>query len=581
MPFQALAQLPQRNITEWQKITTQYFDKDTQLWINRILSTGSNFGLNPQNLPRPRVQCRELTKDPLTLLGIAKTVRKWYRKNLISGPYSESEARKIGVTASPAFGVPKPDGSTRPVIDYSNKTPSGQSVNSTQLASHTSVQYVSLKSIIATAYSIGPSAWLWARDLEDGYFNIWLELKYRKYGTFKFANCYWIPNVLMFGFSSAPFIFTKFMYVPLKAIRMEHPAIMYKAAPTKTLHPLLIENEPDIITRQHLTAYPLVRNYLDDIMGVAPTKEIAQQQFTICDKVLRRLGLAPQTKKDKPPSTRIELLGAIVDTEKQRLFLPAKKLTKYSTFITQQLKHPFITKRQLLQIIGRIRYSATFCRPLAAYARNMEVYAHKLTQLSHRRRVTEPLKLDLDLILWGLQHATTTGVSFKSILGTELIEITASTDAAGVHGGIGGTEHAHNGIWFQEHWRNIRRLPPNIDIEWKELAALIVAVQLLQDTAQNKKLRIWCDNLPVVYMVINFRAPLKRPDLQTLLRFLATTLIEKQITLWIDHIDGDKNIIADKLSRFKSNPFRTANWTPNKNPTPVRSLLQHLSDLCF
>ena len=582
LPFKPTTSIPPKNIKEWNKITKKYFDPKTQVWIQNILTQGSDFGLDPQSLPQPRVQCRSITNDPATCLGIAATVRKWYTKNLISGPYSRAQAHKLQVTASPAFGVPKPDGSTRPVIDYSNKGPSGESVNSQQREEYASVKYVSLKSIVAMTYTVGPSAWLWARDLKDGYFNIWLNPALRKYGTFFFANMYWIPNVLMFGFTSAPCIFTKFMHVPLKAIRMENPKIMYQTTPTENTMQLLTHNEPDVTIRNNLTATPLVRNYLDDIIGVAPTQQLAQQQFSHCDTVLRRLGLAPQTRKDKPPTTRIEILGAIVDTVQQRLFLSPEKLKKYSSFITEALAHQFITKRTLLRIIGRIRYSATFCRPLAAYARNMEQYAYKLTQLDHHRRITQPMRLDLDLIIWGLQQAASVGTSFKAVLGLEPHTHFASTDAAGTHGGIGGALHTDNGLWFQVPWSQVSRFNIHTtDIEWKELAAVVVMVELLKHSISGQKLHIQCDNLPVVHMVINFRAPLNRNDLQTLLRYLATSLIQHQITLWIQHLDGPLNIVADRLSRFKNHPFKTALWKPQPLPANAQQTLQHLIDLCF
>ena len=104
--------------------------------------------------------------------------------------------------------------------------------------------------------------------------------------------------------------------------------------------------------------------------------------------------------------------------------------------------------------------------------------------------------------------------------------------------------------------------------------------RLYHQKFQNKAITAYCDNESVVYMLINFRAKLVRPDLQALLREIAQILITNNIQLWIEHIPGEYNITADALSRFL--PYPDSNCTISLNPIPTKAklTLQALADLC-
>ena len=166
--------------------------------------------------------------------------------------------------------------------------------------------------------------------------------KYQKYAAFRFAERIWIPSVLMFCFTSAPCIFTKFMPVPMKAMRMMEPKISYQVHDRATVPRLLLKNEPDVIFLEDKCATPLIKNYLDDIIGTKLEEEIAWKQFNNCKATLRRLSLNLQDSKTLPPTRRGVLLGALVDSLLGRVFLTPKKHDKY-WFVCEQcvFLHPF------------------------------------------------------------------------------------------------------------------------------------------------------------------------------------------------------------------------------------------------
>ncbi len=61
--------------------------------------------------------------------------------------------------------------------------------------------------------------------------------------------------------------------------------------------------------------------------------------------------------------------------------------------------------------------------------------------------------------------------------------------------------------------------------------------------------------MPVVFMILRYRATLTRPDLQFLLVELAKMLITNEVHIWMEHFSGEKNLTADKLSRFIEDPL--------------------------
>eukprot|EP01083_Nonionella_stella_P042829 115600_1 len=81
-------------------------------------------------------------------------------------------AKHNNVTLNMLFGVPKPDGSTRPILKLSDKSGFGFSVNDRLDSNLCTVEYVQQKELIQTVKLMGPGAYLWAKDIKDGYNNV-------------------------------------------------------------------------------------------------------------------------------------------------------------------------------------------------------------------------------------------------------------------------------------------------------------------------------------------------------------------------------------------------------------------------
>ena len=78
---------------------------------------------------------------------------------------------------------------------------------------------------------MGVGAMVWAKDLEDGYFNIKIRPDQVKSIAFIFAGLLFIPMVLVFDPSTAPLIFTMFMWYAVSAIRYIDCDMMWHCMP--------------------------------------------------------------------------------------------------------------------------------------------------------------------------------------------------------------------------------------------------------------------------------------------------------------------------------------------------------------
>ena len=208
------------------------------------------------------------------------------------------------------------------------------------------------------------------------------------------------------------------------------------------------------------------------------------------------------------------------------------------------------------------------------------MHGHHLNGWNLHINMSSRLKKDIKLIMAGLQHNQQYGKSFDFILKPRrCFDLTAYTDASGAIG-IGGYVAIPDAPYFQVNWNEIRD-PIDTDINWKEMVAICVLIETNLDLFKGKCIQIWSDNEPVVWMLIKWRAPLERKDLQHILRRIARLCIFNNIIPWWDHIEGKRNIVADRLSRFQPNPFESATVTPATKPlSRARQCLQECVDLC-
>ena len=514
----------------------------------KILTEGVRIGLDSPYPPRLANDNPAFTTTDK--IGIGQQLQKWLKTGIVIGPFDKTYAKQNGVSLHMLFGVPKPDGSTRPILNLSDKKGIGFSINELLNPSLCTVEYAQTKQVVETVRALGKNAWLWAKDLKDGYYNVPIHKSDIHKLGFVFEGKIYLFQRLPMGLSSSPKIFTEFMKFPIWAIKMDRPDLYYVAVDPSLINLENFITDADVYKTESSAVLAILFYYLDDILGGHPIQHKAWEQFNHSEIILKQLSLQTKHTKSKPPAQVQQWLGKIYDTVRQWLSLPKEKVFKYTTELEQLKTKKSVTKRELLSHIGRIRHMASIYRPLAAFARSLEIWAYSVKHLSHHIRMTKPLKNDIEFCIWAINRASQYGISFDQFLKPMNIpDITLFTDAS-LKVGLGG--FSDQGHWFKNKWSEINLFHTNNrDIVWKELCAIYTFIDSLKSVLKNKVVHIYTDNEACKYMLINMRSKLSRPDLQCIINEICKIFIEYGIIPWIEHIPGKENIIPDALSRNK------------------------------
>ena len=183
---------------------------------------------------------------------------------------------------STLFLVPKKNGGQRPVINF-------KCLNSFVVSPHFKMEGIhTFKSLVKRG------DWLVKVDLKDAYFSVPIHRDHWRYLCFTLEERTFQFTCLPFGLTSAPWVFTKTL-IPIAALGRE-------------------------------LGFRLVI-YIDDILLMAESKEMAQEQGTALIYLLQCLGFTINLEKTvTTPTQSIEFLGFNVNTVSMELSLPATKL---------------------------------------------------------------------------------------------------------------------------------------------------------------------------------------------------------------------------------------------------------------
>ena len=149
---------------------------------------------------------------------------------------------------------------------------------------------------------------------------------------------------------------------------------------------------------------------------------------------------------------------------------------------------------------------------------------------------------------------------FLDTRATSPLELQLYTDASGSLG-YGGFLA---GEWFQGHWLPHHTLSQKrgISIEWQELFPIYLACIPWGPHWSSKRIRMWYDKSVVAS--INSKHS-KSPWVMDLIRAIILETLKYNFTFTASHILGLDNSIADSLSRFQMDRFRTL--APSASPT--------------
>ena len=216
---------------------------------------------------------------------------------------------------------------------------------------------------------------------------------------------------------------------------------------------------------------------------------------------------------------------------------------------------------------------------VAPFLRRAEEAANKTNNKFQYITITYDIYKDMKTLRRLMLQCRNNAVSFDYILrprNQPNVEI--YTDASTSHGVGGYIAKGDNSRNFKIMWNQLRNYNPHNkpDIVWMEQCGVVMALQLFAKEYTGKCIRIWCDNYAVCKMTTKKCACFKRKDLNELLRILCEHAITHRYYIWIDHIKGINNKIADALSRNINTKQYETHQTLSNTGTECKQIAEKL-----
>ena len=387
---------------------------------------------------------------------------RWLKKGCdhgyILGPFTEADC-PFDAVISPVGAVPKPPDKCRMIHHLSAAQGNDTlSVNDAIHAEMKKVTYVTIKEIVQLADAVGEGGYLWTADAQDAYVRVPVHPSEWELLGIKFNGKIFVMTCLPFGLASSCRIY-------------EHFADGVEWV-------LIHSNEEDFFVVVNGTKVQLVRHYLDDFIGGHSSLEVAFRQFYGLVKWFRDLQIPTQDGKCEKPATCQKVLGTLFDTVRRQIRLPPGKAEAYTAAIRKVLKQTRVTKQELHSLAGKLRFAARHIWCGAAFCRRLEWTYTRLKRESHRTRLNRAVRADLEWWIEALKNIED-GIPFDWILRPRnACSWTIWTDACRTEeeAGFGGL--SSDGRWFQFKVDKSRFKGKVPDINWCELAAVVVALRL-------------------------------------------------------------------------------------------------------
>ena len=176
-----------------------------------------------------------------------------------------------------------------------------------------------------------PGDWMTKVDLKDAYFSIPVSSHDQKFVKYRWQGKMYQFNCLPFGLSSAPWIFTKTTKPVVNVLRTLGMRIII---------------------------------YIDDILVIAPSKELAQEHTECLIFLFENLGFTVNRQISlTDPTQEIYFLGLVADSILMELRLPGTKVKNIRSDVKALLQMAQPTARKVSRLLGKLTHATHAMSP--------------------------------------------------------------------------------------------------------------------------------------------------------------------------------------------------------------------------
>jgi hypothetical protein len=463
---------------------------------------------------------------------VSKSIKEDLALGRKSGPFLSPPCRNF--IASP-LGAFEKKHSNKIRIIHDLSWPPDESVNSFIPAHMCTVSYISVDDAVKQVKLRGKHSLMSKLDLKDAYKCVTVRPEDRHYlgsswvdddGHVKF----YLDNVLPFGLRSSATLFNLF------ASGLEFGMLNVGATNA--------------------------RHYLDDFFTCGgPKSNECQQNLDIMLAVSAELGMPVNPSKTVLPTTTLEFLGIIIDTDAMELRMSDIRLAEVMDELNYWHDRKIGSKRRLLSLLGKLVFICRVIQPGRIFLRRLFDASTKVRLLFHRVRLTSEAMKDISwwrtfLLIW----------NGKSLFLDDLWMSNSVLNLASDVSNAGMGAVFNNAWWFAPFDQTHLAFP----IAWRELYAVLVACRVWGHALSSRRLMIACDNIAIVFSVN--KGTSKNPNIMSLIRDLFFTCSFFHFDIRMKHVPGLLNVGPDLLSRLKVPQFKRTFPEADRSPIAIPPL---------
>ncbi|XP_077787077.1 uncharacterized protein LOC144328297 [Podarcis muralis] len=504
----------------------------------QLLDEGFSKGFRIPVAFTPNSSCPPNQKSVLERPDIAlKKIQKEIAAGRVAGPFATPPI--AGLHISPLGIVPKKaPGEFRMIHNLSY--PKGSSVNDAIPQEMCTVKYSSFDQAVRLVRSFGSGAFLAKCDIESAFRLLPVHPEDHRWLGFKFQGAYFIDKAMPMGCSIACAAFETFSTFLEWALKFRTGALG-------------------------------VGHYLDDFILVAKDAGECRSLLLAFEALAGELGVPLAGDKTEGPVTTMTYLGIELDTVAQTSRLPADKLVALRELIGQILPLKKVTLRLIQSLLGHLNFACRVISPGRPFCGRLARLSSGLRSPHHRVRLSKAVKADLRVWLQFLDGFN--GISLWQDSLALQSDFQVHSDAAGSLGfGV-----YFRGQWCAQHWPASWQGKPILrDLTFLEFFPIVVAIHLWEDQFRNHRICFWTDNLAVV-SVLNKQSS-RSPRVASLLRYFVLSCLRLNLHASAKFVPGIDNNIADALSRFQMERFRSLAPDAQQQPQPFPEHLWNIGN---
>ena len=275
--------------------------------------------------------------------------------------------------------------------------------------------------------------------------------------------------------------------------------------------------------------------YVDDFCGIAPDKTTADRSFARFHTLTEELGLKLAPEKTCPPSSTMEWLGFLFNTNDMTITIPQTKLDDVLTEAEGWLDRPHATKQQIQSLAGRLNHISLSVRPARRF---MGRILQTLRQAHGQTSV--PISLDFKRdVSWFCEYARATNRPI--LIEPKLPIFTIECDACPLGAGAFSDRLCYTVLFPEE-------LTASHHISRLEAFNLVMAIKTLVPASMtHARVMVKTDNMGAKWALSTGRT--RDSFLAACAREIWLISALRGLDILITHSPGESLVLADALSR--------------------------------